>query len=183
MKNINHLSSIVLVAICLALLGCSKNDNTNSTANNANKAANSNANGTSNANAKSDTTDIKTDSGSVGSLATPTDAYKTAYELRKKKDIEGLKKVMSKDILDFLKMMGEDDKKSLDDMLKEMVNTPQAPTNECRNEKITGETATLEYRDVDGTGWKTMDLEKVGNDWKIGAPKGKMTSDGPPKKP
>ncbi len=57
----------------------------------------------------------------TGSLATPTDAYKTAYDLRKKKDIEGLKKVMTKDILDFLKMMGEDDKKSLDDMLREMV--------------------------------------------------------------
>ena len=183
MKNINYLSIIAAFAICLGLVGCSKNDNTNSAANNANKAANSNANSPSNANAKSDTTDIKTDSGSVGSLATPTDAYKTAYDLRQKKDIEGLKKVMSKDILDFLKMMGEDDKKSLDDMLREMVNAPQAPTNECRNEKITGDTATLEYRDVDGTGWKTMDLEKVGNDWKIGAPKGKMTSDGPPKKP
>src|SRR5687768_4105178 len=38
----------------------------------------------------------------AGSLATPTEAYKTAYELRKKKDIEGLKKVMSKDIKEFL---------------------------------------------------------------------------------
>ena len=118
MKNTSYLSIIAAVAICLGLLGCSKTDNTNLAANNANKAANSNANSPSNANAKSDTTDIKTDSGSVGSLATPTDAYKTAYELRKKKDIEGLKKVMSKDILDFLKMMGEDDKKSLDDFLQ-----------------------------------------------------------------
>ncbi len=182
MKNIKYLSVTASVAVCMRMLGCSKNDNSNSTANNANKTANTNANGPTNTNARPDTTETRTD-GPTGSLATPTDAYKTAYDLRKKKDIEGLKKVMSKDILDFLKMMGEDDKKSLDDMLREMVNSPQAPTNECRNEKITGDTATLEYRDVDGAGWKTMDLEKVGNDWKIGAPKGAMKSDGPPKKP
>ena len=176
MKNIKYLS-IIAAALCLGLLGCQKNDNTNSAANNANKTA-TNAN----ANAKPETTETKTESGPTGSLATPTDAYKTAYELRKKKDIEGLKKVMSKDILDFLTMMGEDDKKSLDDMLREMCDKPQAPTNESRNEKITGNTATLEYPDDKGN-WKTMDLVKVGNDWKVGPPKGPMKSDGPQKKP
>ena len=55
------------------------------------------------------------DTSTVGSLVTPTDAYKTAYELRKKKDVQGLKAIMSKDIKEFLTMMGEDDKKSLDE--------------------------------------------------------------------
>src|SRR5262245_14995055 len=38
------------------------------------------------------------DISSIGSLATPTDAYKTAYQLRKNKDVAGLKKVMSNDV-------------------------------------------------------------------------------------
>ena len=46
--------------------------------------------------------------------------------------------VMSKDILDFLEMMGKEDKKSLDDTLKELCETPQGATSESRNEKITG---------------------------------------------
>src|SRR5215203_134443 len=54
------------------------------------------------------------------SLATPTEAYKTAYELRRKKDVQGLKKMMSDDIKEFLTMMGEEEKKSLDDMIREM---------------------------------------------------------------
>jgi len=106
----------------------------------------------------------------VGSLSTPTEAYKTAYELRKKKDIVGLKKVMSKDILEFLTMMGEDDKKSLDDMLKEMCDKPQADRAEARNERIKGDRAVVEYLTETG-GWKTMDFEKVDGKWLLALPK------------
>ena len=110
------------------------------------------------------------ETGNVGSLSTPTEAYKTAYELRKKKDIVGLKKVMSKDILEFLTMMGEDDKKSLDDMLKEMCDKPQADRAEARNERIKGDRAVVEYLTETG-GWKTMDFEKVDGKWLLALPK------------
>jgi len=112
------------------------------------------------------------------SLATPTEAYKTAYALRKKGDIEGLKKVMSKEVIDFMTDMGEADKKTLDDMFKEMVKDPQNPSDEVRNEKITGERATLEYLKKDGT-WKVMDFEKEGNDWKLTLPKPDPSEKGP----
>src|SRR5205085_11501447 len=39
------------------------------------------------------------------SLATPTDAYKTAYALREKNDVNGLKRVMSKYVLEFFELM------------------------------------------------------------------------------
>lgn len=172
MKNIKYLSIAAVIAVGLAMLGCQ--NAANSAANNTNKASNSNAN------AKPEATTAKTDS-PAGSMATPTDTYKSAYAYRKNKDIEGLKKVMSQDILDFLKMMGEDDKKSLDDMLKELCDRPQAATAEARNEKITGETATIEYLDETG-GWKTMDFEKIGSDWKMGAPKGAGKPGDAPKK-
>ena len=110
------------------------------------------------------------DISSVGSLATPTDAYKTAHELRKKKDVEGLKKIMSDDIKEFLTMMGEAEKKSLDDIVKEMCDKPQADRAEVRNEKIKGDWAVLEYLTETG-GWKTMDFEKVDGKWLMTFPK------------
>ena len=177
MKNIKLISLAAILFTSTGLAGCQKTDSNNSAANKTNKSVTSN-----NSAANTTATSVaNTDSGSVGSLATPTDAYKTAYDCRKRKDVECLKKVMSKDILDFLKMMGEDDKKSIDDMLKELCERPQAATAESRNEKITGETATLEYLAEDGK-WQTMDFEKVGNDWQMGAPKGPVKTDGPPKK-
>ena len=113
---------------------------------------------------------MSSDPSMSGSLATPTEAYKTAYELRKKGDVAGLKRVMSDDIKEFLTMMGEADKKSLDDMIKEMCDKPQADRAEARNEKISGNSATIEYLTEKGD-WKTMDFEKVDGKWLMTFPK------------
>lgn len=104
------------------------------------------------------------------SLATPTEAYKTAYELRKKKDVQGLKSIMSEDIKEFLTMMGEAEQKSLDEVVKDMCEKPQADRAESRNEKITGNRAELEYLTETGS-WKTMDFEKVDGKWLLTFPK------------
>lgn len=117
----------------------------------------------------------------VGSLATPTEAYKTAFELRKNKDVQGLKKIMSDDIKEFLTMMGEEEKKSLDDMIKDMCEKPQAERAEVRNEKIKGDWATVEYLTEKGE-WKTMDFEKVGGKWLMTFPKGDSGLDKEPNK-
>jgi hypothetical protein len=81
-----------------------------------------------------------------------------------------LKRVFAKDALAFLKDMGGIEKKTLDDMLKELMEKPQAATPDTRNEKINGNRATLEYLDEEGK-WSTMDFSKEGNDWKIDIPK------------
>jgi len=117
----------------------------------------------------------------IGSLATPTETYKTAFELRKNKDVQGLKKIMSDDIKEFLTMMGEDDKKSLDDMIMDMCDKPQADRAEARNEKIKGEWATVEYLTEKGD-WKTMDFEKVGGKWLMTFPKDENALDKEPNK-
>jgi hypothetical protein len=123
------------------------------------------------------------DTGASLSMATPTEAYKAAYHYRKNKDIQGLKKVLSKDILEFFEDIGKAENKSLDDELKEMTERPQANAPETRNEKITGNRAVLEYKDENGE-WKTMDFEKEGSDWKLTAPKADPPPDKPgPKKP
>lgn len=107
---------------------------------------------------------------SGGSLATPTESYKTGYAARQKKDIAGLKRVLSKEALDFLIEMGKEEKKTLDDQLRALTERPQAATAETRNEKIDVDRATLEYLNEKGT-WSTMDFVREGNDWKIGLPK------------
>jgi hypothetical protein len=72
--------------------------------------------------------------------------------------------------LEFLKEMLGAEKKTLDDHLKELSEKPQAATPETRNEKITGNRATLEYLDEKGK-WSVMDFSKEGNEWKIDLPK------------
>ncbi len=173
MNKLKYLILAAIIATGIFIVGCNKTANSNVAANTTNTAT-TNANANSNANATPAATDIT----STGSMATPTDAYKFAYDCRKRKDVECLKKVMSKDIIEFFTEIGKEDKKSADDMLKELVEKPQAPTCEFRKEKIEGDYASIEYLDEKGA-WKTMDFEKVGSDWKMGFPK---KPDGPPKK-
>jgi hypothetical protein len=101
----------------------------------------------------------------------PSDVYKAAYAARERKDIETLKKVFAKDILEFFKMMGKDEGKTIEDSLKEMTENPQGKTDDTRNEKINGDKATIEYLDDKGE-WRTMDFIKEDGVWK-------MTLDGP----
>ena len=107
---------------------------------------------------------------SSGSLATPTETYKTACAARRKKDIAGLKRVLSTDMLGFFKEMGAAEKKSLDESLSAMLDQPMSPTDEFRNEQINGDTATLEYLNDKGK-WSQMDFIKEGSDWKMTIPK------------
>jgi hypothetical protein len=119
-----------------------------------------------------------TNSGQSGSLATPTDAYRTVHALRGKKDIEGLKKLLSKDILEFFTEMGKLEKKTLDEMLLDLCLKPQEATPEARNEKITGDRAIIEYKDEKGE-WKKMDFEKEGSEWKLTLPKAEQSPGSP----
>ena len=174
-NKIIKLTIFLLAAIAVA--GCQKAANTNTAANTSeNKTA------VSNNNKEKPTDPAKNDTSPAGSLATPTDAYKTAYVAREKKDYEGLKRTLSKDVLGFLTDIGEAEHKTLEDEIKQMFDKPQAKTAETRSEKITGDTAVVEYLDENG-GWKWMDFVKEGNDWKLTLPsKDTPSGEGPAKK-
>jgi 3-oxoacyl-ACP reductase-like protein len=153
----------LVMSACQSGAGNGNGSASNATANTTNQTA-SNANQS--AAAKTESSPAQ----ASGSLATPTETYKTAYAARQNKDIAGLKRVLSKDALQFLAEVGKDEKKSLDDQLKELAERPQAPRAETRNEEIEGDTASLEYLNERGS-WSRMDFVKEGNDWKIGLPK------------
>ena len=92
--------------------------------------------------------------------------YYAAYAARKNKDIKTLKQFISKDMFEFFEILGEGKPNPLDEGLKEFAESPQNASDECRNEKIKGDTATLEYLDEKGA-WKTMDLVKEDGGWKL----------------
>lgn len=166
--GINQKFTVVAVsAVAIwAMTGCQKSEVANGAANaSANKVA---ANTSNAANISNTANTAAATSGSID-LSTPTATYKTAYNARKNKDIETLKRVLSKDVHEFLTEIGkadDNDKKTLDDMLKELCEQPQADNPEVRNEKINGDKGTLEYLDESGA-WQPMDLVKDNGEWKI----------------
>ncbi|MBV6495282.1 MAG: hypothetical protein DYH05_10825 [Acidobacteria bacterium ACB1] len=170
---------VMLGAATLAAvsIGCGGIGESGSTAN---TAVSKNANvGSTNANTSNTATASPSSTPTPGvSQATPSDTYRTAYEFRKNKDVEGLKKVLSPDALDFLKMLGEANKpkRSLDEMISDMFETKQADKAEVRNEVINGDRASLEYLTDEGT-WETMDFDKIDGKWFIGFPKNDKPSD------
>lgn len=162
--------SAFILAVCFVLavtIGCRT---ATETVGNTNRSATNTANQPATNTNQAEVAKTDDSQASGGSLATPTESYKAGYAARQKKDIAGLKRVLSKEALDFLTEMGKEEKKTLDDELRELAERPQAATAESRNEKINGDRATLEYLNEKGT-WSTMDFVKEGNDWKIGLPK------------
>jgi hypothetical protein len=159
---------LIVAASALGLSGCGGAANTN-VANSNQPVANANANkdlANKTPDASSGSVDTATQ---IGSLATPEDAYRTAYALREKKDAAGLKRTLSKDVIEVLTLMGEDEKKSLDEEIATMFEKPQAKTNEFRNVKISGDRASLQYPDDKGA-WKTMEFVKENGEWKMAFP-------------
>ncbi len=166
MSRSKNLWAIALAAVAFALAAaCQKADNQNTAAA---KPDNKAAVNVSQSNAA--TTNGGT---SAGSLASPSEAYKTAYDARKNKDIPALKRVMSRDLIDYLTRMGESNenkRQTLDEVLQDLSDRPQAPNGEIRDEKIDGDRAIVEYKDETGK-WRPMDFVKENGEWKLTLPK------------
>jgi flagellar hook-associated protein FlgK len=100
--------------------------------------------------------------------STPTATFKAFYEASKKKDAAGMKKSLSKGTLDMFDKLAKEQNKSTDDMLKEVDKDDKSEKMpETRNEKINGDTATLEVKN-DKTGkWDPLPFVKEDGEWKI----------------
>jgi len=100
--------------------------------------------------------------------STPTATFKAFFEASKKKDVAGMKKALSKGTLDMIDKLAKEQNKSTDDMLKDIYKEEDKSENipETRNEKVNGDTATLEVKDKTGK-WDTLPFAKENGDWKI----------------
>jgi hypothetical protein len=149
----------MILALALAIVvfttACSKSP---SNANNSNSTANS-AN-TNSSSAASTTT------GGGGAIKA---AYTAFYEAGKRGDIQGVKRGMSAGTLKMLEEGAKKQGKSVDEALKADMNVP-ARLPEMENEKIDGDTATLDLKDEDGTRI-TMPFVKENGEWKVAVDK------------
>jgi hypothetical protein len=152
---------IVLVAAFAALalmaIACNKTES----------LPNTNANSSPGKNSTSPSGKITNSSSSTPSASSPTEAAKAFYDALKSKDVQGIKNIMSKKSLDMLNKTAQENNKSLDDYLKDAnEKDPPPPPFEARNEKINGETATVEVSNGKG-GWEPLDFIKEDGQWKL----------------
>lgn len=105
---------------------------------------------------------------SLLSGSSPTKTFKAFYEASKKKDAAGMRKALSKSTLDMFDKLAKAQNKTTEDMLKAIdKDDKDEKIPETRNEKITGDTATLEVKN-DKTGkWDTLPFVKENGEWKI----------------
>ena len=95
----------------------------------------------------------------------PTDTVKAYYDAANKKDVAGIKKYLSKGTIRMMELGAKKMGKSLDDSLKEVATSTQTVTPKFGNEKITGDTATVDITFEGET--VAMPLVKEGGEWKI----------------
>ena len=100
--------------------------------------------------------------------STPTATFKEFYEASNKKDVPGMKKALSKGTLDMFDKLAKEQKKSTDEMLKSLDKEDKnQKMPETRNEKITGDTATLEVKNDKTDKWDTLPFVKENGEWKL----------------
>lgn len=100
----------------------------------------------------------------------PTATFKTYFEAQKRRDVPGMKQVLSKTSLAMMEASAKVQGKTLDKMIQEGLDNPASKTDklpETRNEKINGDQATLELHNEDAQRWDTMYFVKEDGSWKI----------------
>jgi hypothetical protein len=105
---------------------------------------------------------------SLLSSSTPTATFKHFFEASKKKDPAAIRKTLSKGSLEMFDKIAKEQNKTTDDMLKEVDKDGKSETMpETRNEKIDGDTATLEIKNQKTDKWDTLPFVKEDGEWKI----------------
>ena len=98
----------------------------------------------------------------------PSAAYKAYYAAIENKDIKTLKTLISKDMFSYMYLTH--DRKEADELvdkvLRQFVERLPAPSDDTRNENITGETATVECLTLKGN-WYTQKFVKEDGKWKL----------------
>lgn len=98
--------------------------------------------------------------------SSPTATAKAFFDAVKAKDVPGMKNALSKNSLEMMESFAKLENKSLDEALKEPNTEKQPQTFESQNEKINGDTASLEVKGADGK-WETIYFVKEDGQWKL----------------
>lgn len=155
-KRQSILLAVALAALALAITACSKTETTTNSTNTSTTTNSTKTTGTT-------TTPTTSDSNS------PSAVLKASFAAAKNKDVAAFKKSIATSDMRELEAAIQRGGGNLDELLKQQLEKPETPmpdTLETRNEKIDGDKATVEYKDVKGT-WKTANFIKEGSEWKI----------------
>jgi hypothetical protein len=100
-------------------------------------------------------------------IMSPTETIKALNEASKTKDVETIKKLVSKNTLALLEKAAQAQNITVDELLKKDNGAPFQELPETRNEKITGDTATLEIKNTATNDWETLPFVKEDGAWKV----------------
>src|SRR5688500_113450 len=99
--------------------------------------------------------------------ATPLETLQTYTKAIKQKDTATMKLLLSTDTLKMHQLEAQAQNVSVDEIVKrETLFTEEQKTVKFRNEKIEGDTATLEVENSFGS-WETVPFVKENGEWKI----------------
>jgi flagellar hook-associated protein FlgK len=97
----------------------------------------------------------------------PIETMKAYYDAAKRKDIEAVKKFLSRGTLQVMEDLAKDRGKTVDQMFREGADRDsQMPTPEFSNEKINGDTATIDIK-APGQPLVPMQMVKEDGGWKL----------------
>lgn len=101
-------------------------------------------------------------------MSTPSEANESLFNAIKNKDKAAIKQLVSKDTIEILDAAAKEKKMTVDELLDKefFVNVTLPAKLEQRNEKITGDKATIEML-TDKNEWDTSNFVKEGSVWKV----------------
>lgn len=97
----------------------------------------------------------------------PTEVLKTLSEASKTKDITAIKNSVSKGTLNLIEESAKAQNTTVDELLKKENGAPFKELPEMRNEKIEGDTATIELKNTTSEGWETVPFVIEDGIWKL----------------
>lgn len=103
----------------------------------------------------------------AASSGSPTETMKKFVEASQKKDATAMKQTLSKGTLELLEKSAKQQGTTIDEVLKKDNKAQSAETPEIRNEKIDGDTATVEVKNSVNGNFDTLPFVKEDGQWKL----------------
>ncbi len=99
--------------------------------------------------------------------SSPTETLRTFIEASGKKDIEKIKKTLSKGTMDIIGSSAKAQKTTVDELLKKENSIPLKEMSETLNEKIEGDTASIEVKNIVTGDFDPVPFVKEDGVWKM----------------
>jgi hypothetical protein len=165
---------LLLIITVFAISGCQStsetipapNNSTNRVAVPANSAANA-VNAANTANLTANTAVNQAANMSAPQASTPTEIFKALGDAGNKKDVAALKQLFNRKSLEMFAGEAKSQSKSIDEVMVNQRAIVIAKTGPAtRNEKITGDSATIEVKSASGS-WEKMYFTREDGQWKV----------------